>query len=60
MFIISLFCNINDFFNVYKKYKVSQQLPADRPLETRGRPRTLHPGEVMTILILFIKAIIEH
>ncbi len=53
MFIISLFCNIDDFFYVYKKYKASQQLPADRSLETRGRPRTLHPSEVMTILILF-------
>ncbi len=53
MFIISLFCPIDNFFNIYKKYKASQQLPTDRPFETRGRPRTLHPSEVMTILILF-------
>ena len=53
MLIVSLFCNVDDFFSVYEKYKASQQLPTDRPLETRGHPRTLHPSEVMTILILF-------
>lgn len=53
MCIVSLFCNVYDFFKDYEKYKASQQLPADRPPETRGRPRTLHDSEVMTILILF-------
>ena len=44
MFIVSLFCNVDDFFSVYEKYKASQshvQLPADRPLETRGHPHTI-------------------
>ena len=53
MFIISLFCEIHDFFTVYEKYKAAHQLPASQRPETRGRSRTLHPSEVMTILILF-------
>lgn len=53
MFIVSLFCEIHDFFIVYEKYKAAYQLPEDITPETRGRKRTLHPSEVMTILILF-------
>ncbi len=60
MFIISLFCNIDDFFNVYKKYKASQQLPVDRPLETRGRPRTLHPKSDYRTLKAFYEKHARH
>lgn len=53
MAIVSLFCEIHDFFIVYEKHKAAHQLPASQRPETRGRPRTLHPSEVMTLLILF-------
>ena len=45
MLIVSLFCNVDDFFSVYEKYKASQQLPTDRPLKHARHPRTLHPSE---------------
>ena len=53
MTIISLFCEVHDFFIAYEKYKAAHQLPAIQCPETRGRPRILHASEVMTILILF-------
>ncbi len=53
MSIISLFCEIHDFFIAYEKYKAAHQLPANQRPETRGRSRTLHASEVMTILVLF-------
>ena len=53
MTIVSLFCEIDDFLIVYEKYKSAHQLPASQCPEKRGRSRTLHPSEVMTILILF-------
>ena len=52
MNIITLFCEIDDFFLAYEKW-VSTCLPETTPLETRGRPRRLHPSEVTTILIAF-------
>ena len=51
--ILSLFCEIDDFFLAYEKWKATQCLPETTPMETRGRPRNLHPSEVMTILIAF-------
>ena len=53
MTIVSLFCEIDDFLIVYEKYKAAHQLPANQRPEKRGRSCTLHPSEVMTILILF-------
>ena len=52
MSIVSLFCEIHDFFLMYETDLSTHGLP-DRPPETRGRPRRLHPSEVMTILIAF-------
>ena len=53
MDIIALFCEVDDFFLAYEKWVSTQCLPETPPLETRGRPRQLHPSEVMTILIAF-------
>ena len=53
MNIITFFCDIDDFFLAYEKWVSTQCLPETTPLETRGRPRRLHPSEVMTILIAF-------
>lgn len=53
MSIVSLFCEIDDFFLDYEKWMAPRCLPAAPPIETRGRPRQLHPSEVMTILIAF-------
>ena len=53
MNILTLFCEIDDFFLAYEKWVSTQCLPETRPLETRGRPRQLHPSEVMTLLIAF-------
>ena len=53
MAIIALFCEIDDFFLTYEKWIASECLPETLPIETRGRPRHLHPSEVMTILIAF-------
>lgn len=53
MSIVSLFCEIDDFFLEYEKWKSTHCLPETIPIETRGRPRRLHPSEVMTILIAF-------
>ena len=44
MNIITLFCEIDDFF--LAKWVSTQCLPETPPLETRGRPRQLHPSEV--------------
>ena len=40
-------------FSAYEKWVSTQCLPETTPLETRGRPRRLHPSEVTTILIAF-------
>ena len=53
MSIVSLFCEIDDFFLAYEKWMAPQCLPEAHPIETRGRPRQLHPSEVMTLLIAF-------
>ena len=53
MNIITLFCKIDDFFLAYEKWVSTQCLPETPRLETRGRPRQLHPIEVMTLLIAF-------
>ena len=54
MCIVSLFCEIDDFFLAYEKYQAQRQLPETQARqETRGRPRRLHTSEVMTLLIHF-------
>ena len=53
MKIVSLFCEIYDFFLLYEVYVSSQRLPSEAASEPRGCPRSLHPSEVMTILIAF-------
>ena len=53
MSIVSLFCEIDDFFLAYEKWQSTHCLPETPPVETRGRPRNLHPSEVMTLLIAF-------
>ena len=51
MSIIALFCEIDDFFIMYEAHLSTHCLPSEATSETRGRPRQLHPSEVMTILI---------
>ena len=53
MNIIPLFCKIDDFFLNYEKWIAPQCLTEGSTIETRGRPRQLHPSEVMTLLIAF-------
>ena len=53
MTIITLFCEIDDFFLEYEAWKSTHCLPETTPIETRGRPRQLHPSEVMTLVIAF-------
>ena len=54
MDIITLFCEIDDFFLAYDQYQAQHQLPETLGTSnTRGRPRNLHPSEVMTILVHF-------
>ena len=54
MSIVSLFCEIDDFFLALLKYQAEYpRQAAESPSETRGRPRRLHPSEIMTILISF-------
>ena len=53
MSIVSLFCEIDDFFLMYEAYICEHCLPSAASPETRGRPRRLHPSEVMTLLIAF-------
>ena len=52
MSIIALFCEVDDFFLAYETYKATRCLPGSPP-EPRGRPKRLHPSEVMTLLIAF-------
>ncbi len=53
MSIVALFCRIDDFFLAYEAHLALRSLEDGKPTETRGRPRSLHPSEVMTILIAF-------
>ena len=53
MSIVSLFCKIDDFFLADAAYLTPRSLQDGKPAETRRRPRSLHPSEVMTILIAF-------
>ena len=53
MSIISLFCEIHDFFRMYEAHLSRHCLPSEAASETRGHPRQLHSSEVMTILIAF-------
>ncbi len=54
MGIIALFCEVDDFFLAYERWKTTHCLAKETSApETRGRPRCLHPSEVMTLLIGF-------
>ena len=53
MSMITLFCEIDDFFLALLKHRAEYPLQQAEPPETRGRPRRLHPSEIMTILIGF-------
>ena len=53
MSIVSLFCKVDDFFLMYEAYQQTHCLPSENAPETRGRRRSLHPSEVMTLLIAF-------
>ena len=53
MSIVSLFCEVDDFFLMYEAYQATHCLRSGKPRETRGRRRSLHPSEVMTLLIAF-------
>ena len=53
MSIITLFCEIDDFFLALVKHQAEYHLQQAEVPETRGRPRRLHPSEIMTILISF-------
>ena len=53
MRIVSLFCEIHDFFLAHEKWQASHCLPKQTHSERRGRPRSLHPSEVMTLLVAF-------
>ena len=53
MSIVSLFCEIHDFFMMYETHLSTHCLPSQAISETRGRRRKLHASEVMTLLIAF-------
>ena len=53
MSIVSLFCEIHDFFIMYEAHLSTHCLPRKTPSETRGRRRGLHASEVMTVLVAF-------
>ena len=53
MSIVSLFCEIDDFFLALETYKSHRELASTESVEKRGRPRRLHPSEIMTLLISF-------
>ena len=54
MRIVSLFCEIDDFFLMHEAHLRQHCLPKEAGSEPRGHPRrTPHPSEVMTILIAF-------
>ena len=53
MSIVSLFCEVDDFFLRYEAYQQTHCLPSANAPETRGCRRSLHPSEVMTLLIAF-------
>lgn len=53
MSILTLFCKVDDFFLQYAAHLAAHSLADGKPPETRGRPRKLHPSEVMTLLIAF-------
>ena len=53
MSIVSLFCEIHDFFLMYEAHLSTQGLPRKTPSERRRRQRRLHASEMMTLLIAF-------
>ena len=53
MNIITLFCNIDDFFLRMRNGRQHIVYQKQHPRKPAERPRHLHPSEVMTILIAF-------
>ena len=53
MSIVSLFCEIHDFFIMYETHLARHCLPNQTPSERRRRRRQLHASEVMTLLVAF-------
>ena len=53
MSIVSLFCEIHDFFMMYETHLATHCLPNKTTSERRGRRRGLHASEVMTLLVAF-------
>ena len=54
MSMVSLFCEIDDFFLAFEKHQAQRQLPETQEHnERRRRPRRLHTSKVMTLLISF-------
>ncbi len=53
MSIVSLFCQIHDFFMMYETHLSTHCLPSQTPSERRERRRSLHASEVMTLLVAF-------
>ena len=53
MHIVSLFCEIDDFFLALVKHQAEYPRQQAEPLETRGKKQGLHHSEIMTILINF-------
>ena len=53
MSIVSLFCEIHDFFMMYETHLSTHCLPSKTASERRGRRRRLHASEVMTLLVAF-------
>ena len=53
MSIVSLFCEIDDFFLALETYQAQRAVPSTQRPERRGHRRNLHTSEVMTILVAF-------
>ena len=53
MCIVSLFCEIHDFFLMCEAHIATHSLPRKIASERRGYRRRLHASEVMTILVAF-------
>ena len=53
MSIVSLFCEIHDFFMIYEAHLSTHCLASQTTSESRGRRRGLHASEVMTLLVAF-------
>ena len=57
MSIVSLFCEIHDFFIIYETHLTTHCLPSKTPSERCRHRRGLHASEVMTLLVAFHRRI---